>query len=166
MRHRCDGTAALPHPDHEATMRHMWAKGQQYLKKMGGIILVASLIIWMLSYFPRPTEEQEATARTEMIQDGNTNVTPGNVTKVATTENSCLARLGKLVQPVFEPLGFNWKMTVSLISGTVAKKPLSLHSACSTAATPKTRRLSQNAYRSRTRKPECPTSPLLSRLAS
>lgn len=89
---------------------------------MGGIILVASLIIWMLSYFPRPTEEQEATARTEMIQDGNTNVTPENVTKVATTENSCLARLGKLVQPVFEPLGFNWKMTVSLISGTVAKE--------------------------------------------
>ncbi len=109
-------------PTMKATMRHMWAKGQQYLKKMGGIILVASLIIWMLSYFPRPTEEQEATARTEMIQDGNTNVTPENVTKVATTENSCLARLGKLVQPVFEPLGFNWKMTVSLISGTVAKE--------------------------------------------
>lgn len=74
-------------PTMKATMRHMWAKGQQYLKKMGGIILVASLIIWMLSYFPRPTEEQEATARTEMIQDGNTNVTPENVTKVATTEN-------------------------------------------------------------------------------
>uniref|UniRef100_UPI003FEF740A ferrous iron transport protein B n=1 Tax=Candidatus Limisoma sp. TaxID=3076476 RepID=UPI003FEF740A len=109
-------------PTMKATMRHMWAKGQQYLKKMGGIILVASLVIWMLSYFPRPTEEQEATARTEMIQDGNTNVTPENVTKVATTENSCLARLGKLVQPVFEPLGFNWKMTVSLISGTVAKE--------------------------------------------
>ena len=62
-------------------MRHMWAKGQQYLKKMGGIILVASLIIWMLSYFPRPTEEQEATARTEMIQDGNTNADSGKRNK-------------------------------------------------------------------------------------
>ena len=109
-------------PTSKSIMRHTWEKGAQYLKKMGGIILVASLIIWMLSYFPRPTEEQEATARTEMIHDGNTNVTPENVTKVATTENSCLARLGKLVQPVFEPLGFNWKMTVSLISGTVAKE--------------------------------------------
>ena len=57
-----------------------------------------------------------------MIHDGDTNVTPFFFNDTATTENSCLARLGKLVQPVFEPLGFNWKMPVSLISGTVAKE--------------------------------------------
>lgn len=109
-------------PTMKATMRHMWAKGEQYLKKMGGIILVASLFIWILSYFPRPNQEQISQARTEMVKEGSTDISEENVTKVATTENSYLARLGKFVQPVFEPMGFNWKMTVSLLSGTVAKE--------------------------------------------
>ncbi len=109
-------------PTMKATMRHMWAKGEQYLRKMGGIILVASLFIWILSYFPRPTEQQIDNAKTEMVAEGAEDVSTDNATKVATTENSYLARLGKFVQPVFEPMGFNWKMTVSLLSGTVAKE--------------------------------------------
>ncbi len=109
-------------PTMKATMRHMWAKGEQYLRKMGGIILVASLFIWILSYFPRPTEQEITNAKTEMVAEGAEDVSTDNATKVATTENSYLARLRKFVQPVFEPMGFNWKMTVSLLSGTVAKE--------------------------------------------
>ena len=108
-------------PTLKATLRHMWGKGQQYLKKMGGLILVASLIIWALSYFPRPNEQTIEQTRTELISNG---ISPDSVDveAVASTENSYLGRIGKAIQPIFEPLGFNWKMTVSLISGTVAKE--------------------------------------------
>ena len=108
-------------PTLKATLRHMWGKGQQYLKKMGGLIIVASLIIWALSYFPRPNEQTIEQTRTELISNG---ISPDSVDveAVASTENSYLGKIGKAIQPIFEPLGFNWKMTVSLISGTVAKE--------------------------------------------
>lgn len=106
-------------PTLKATLRHMWAKGYQYLRKMGGIILVASLLIWALSYFPRPTEAQIEQARTELA---GTVVSAEQAENFAQSENSYLGRIGKAVSPVFEPLGFSWKMTISLISGTVAKE--------------------------------------------
>ncbi|MDD6621861.1 MAG: ferrous iron transport protein B, partial [Bacteroidales bacterium] len=106
-------------PTLKATLRHMWAKGYQYLRKMGGIILVASLLIWALSYFPRPTEAQIEQARTELA---GTVVSAEQAENFAQSENSYLGRIGKAIAPVFEPLGFNWKMTISLISGTVAKE--------------------------------------------
>ena len=108
-------------PTLKATMRHMWAKGQQYLKKMGGIILVASLAIWLLSYFPRPNTEDIEQTRSELAATG-INPETMDVETVSATENSYLGRLGKFIQPVFEPLGFNWKMSVALLSGTVAKE--------------------------------------------
>ena len=106
-------------PTLKATLRHMWATGYQYLRKMGGIILVASLLIWALSYFPRPTEAQIEQARTELA---GTVVSAEQAENFAQSENSYLGRIGKAVSPVFEPLGFSWKMTISLISGTVAKE--------------------------------------------
>ena len=111
-------------PTMKATVRHMWAKGQQYLKKMGGVILVASLVIWLLSYFPRPDAEQLEESRIEYASThlGSENLDDAAIEKIAATENSYLGRIGKFIQPVFEPLGFNWKMTISLLSGTVAKE--------------------------------------------
>ena len=110
-------------PTMKATMRHMWAKGQQYLKKMGGVILVASLVIWLLSYFPRPNERQMEESRLEYASTHvSGNLDDEAIEKIAATENSYLGRIGKFIQPVFEPLGFNWKMTISLLSGTVAKE--------------------------------------------
>lgn len=111
-------------PTMKATVRHMWAKGQQYLKKMGGVILVASLVIWLLSYFPRPNAEQLEESRIEYASThlGSENLDDAAIEKIAATENSYLGRIGKFIQPVFEPLGFNWKMTISLLSGTVAKE--------------------------------------------
>lgn len=95
-------------PTAKATVRHMWSKAEQYLRKMGGVILVASVIIWFLSYFPRPEAayERELTPHEQMEQQSN----------------SYLGRIGQAVTPLVEPLGFNWKVTTSLLSGTAAKE--------------------------------------------
>lgn len=89
-------------PTWKATLTHMWDKCAQYLKKMGGMILVASIVIWFLSYYPRPDVEQSAMENRY--------------------ENSYLGRLGKACSPVFEPLGLDWKAGVSLLSGVAAKE--------------------------------------------
>ncbi len=95
-------------PTAKATIRHMWSKAEQYLRKMGGVILVASVIIWFLSYFPRPAEsyERELTPHEQMEQQSN----------------SYLGKIGQALTPLVEPLGFNWKVTTSLLSGTAAKE--------------------------------------------
>ena len=95
-------------PTAKSTIRHMWSKAEQYLRKMGGVILVASVIIWALSYFPRPAEsyERELTPHEQMEQQSN----------------SYLGKIGQALTPLVEPLGFNWKVTTSLLSGTAAKE--------------------------------------------
>lgn len=95
-------------PTAKATIRHMWSKAEQYLRKMGGVILVASVIIWFLSYFPRPeaSYERELTPHEQMEQQSN----------------SYLGKIGQALTPLVEPLGFNWKVTTSLLSGTAAKE--------------------------------------------
>lgn len=89
-------------PTWKTTLSHMWDKCAQYLRKMGGMILVASIIIWFLSYYPQP-------------EDGQQNTTEHY-------ENSYLGRLGKSCEPVFRPLGLNWKAGVALLSGVPAKE--------------------------------------------
>jgi len=96
-------------PTMQATLRHVWDKSKQYLKKMGGIILLVSIIIWFLSYFPRtviPVGEDIALSAAEDVQ----------------YENSYLGRIGKFCEPVIKPMGLDWKASVALISGTVAKE--------------------------------------------
>ena len=88
-------------PTWKTILTHMWDKCAQYLKKMGGMILIASVIVWFLSYYPRTDE------------------TAGTETHYA---NSYLGRLGKGCEPVFSPLGFNWKASVALLSGLPAKE--------------------------------------------
>lgn len=87
-------------PSMRNTLRHMWFNARQYLHKMGSIILVASVIIWALSYFPR-------------MEEG---------TKVERLENSWIGRAGHLVEPAVQPLGFDWKLGVSIVTGLAAKE--------------------------------------------
>jgi len=87
-------------PTLRVSLRHMWDKGQQYLRKMGGIILVAVIIIWALEYFPAGSQ----------------------VPPQERLEHSYIARIGKFLEPVIEPLGFDWKMGVSLMTGAAAKE--------------------------------------------
>jgi ferrous iron transport protein B len=87
-------------PTAKAIGRHTWEKGKEYLKKMGGIILVASIIVWALGYFPH----NEALDRQQQ------------------QEQSYIGRMGKTVEPLFTPQGFNWKLDVSLLAGIGAKE--------------------------------------------
>lgn len=89
-------------PTWKTTLSHMWDKCAQYLKKMGGMILIASLIVWFLSYYPRPTHNTPADA--------------------PHYENSYLGKIGKVCEPAFSPLGLNWKSGVALLSGVAAKE--------------------------------------------
>lgn len=88
-------------PTSKSILRHTWEKGAQYLKKMGGIIMVASVIIWFLGYYPQ-NEAYETTAEQQ--------------------ENSYIGQIGKAIEPVIEPLGFDWKLGIGLISGVGAKE--------------------------------------------
>ena len=84
-------------PTLKAVVRHTWEKGKEYLKKMGGIILVASILVWAMGYF--------------------------SFTGVAESmETSIIGRMGQAVAPVFAPQGFNWQLDVSLITGVGAKE--------------------------------------------
>jgi ferrous iron transport protein B len=87
-------------PTAKAIWRHTWEKGKEYLKKMGGIILVASIIVWALGYFPHNDE-----LSSEQQQ-----------------EQSYIGRMGKSIEPIFTPQGFNWKLDVSLLAGVGAKE--------------------------------------------
>ena len=96
-------------PTLKATLRHMWDRSEQYLKKIGGLILVAAVIIWFLSYYPRT---------------GANVITPENIVTTALTqsENSYLGRIGKVCEPVMKPLGLDWRASVALLSGAAAKE--------------------------------------------
>ncbi len=87
-------------PTAKATWRHTWEKGKQYLEKMATTILLFSVAIWLLGYFPR--HEEASTAYQQ--------------------EHSYIGMLGKAIEPVNEPLGFNWKMDVGLLAGIGAKE--------------------------------------------
>ncbi len=99
-------------PTLKASLRHMWGKGEQYLKKMGGIILLASIIVWALNYFPLH-DEYSNTPEEVYIRD---------TSKIDPKHDSYLEMMGKAVNPVMEPLGFHWRTTVAAIAGAPAKE--------------------------------------------
>jgi len=88
-------------PTAKSIFRHTWEKGAQYLKKMGGIIMIASIIIWFLGYYPNH-EAYETVAEQQ--------------------ENSYIGQLGRAIEPVIKPMGFDWKLGIGLISGVGAKE--------------------------------------------
>lgn len=87
-------------PTARNSMIHMWSKGSQYLQKMATVILVASIIVWALGYFPH---DDKSTPQQQI-------------------ENSYMGHVGKTIEPAFRPLGFNWQMGVSLLTGAAAKE--------------------------------------------
>lgn len=88
-------------PTAKSIFRHTWEKGAQYLKKMGGIIMIASIIIWFLGYYPNH-DAYETVAEQQ--------------------ENSYIGQLGRAIEPVIAPMGFDWKLGIGLISGVGAKE--------------------------------------------
>ena len=118
-------------PTAKATLRNMWAKAEQYLKKMGGLILVASIIIWALSYFPRyKAQDIPQSFYTEITAD-----MPASTLNTMSQESiddmvlneyqqghSILGHIGKFIEPVMQPLDQGWKSCVSLLAGCAAKE--------------------------------------------
>lgn len=128
-------------PTLRTTLRHMWDKGQEYLKKMGTIILVAVILVWALTYYPRlpannkydlsihnlqsqleKTGEQNQSMALDQKQMREKITGLETQKKSLALENSYIGKLGKAITPVFRPLGFDWKMSVSILAGITAKE--------------------------------------------
>lgn len=125
-------------PTAKSVVLHTWEKGRQYLQKMGGIILVFSLIIWALNYFPHEESVKQVEAQ-KVEMAGNTevenasndvNMIANNVDKLEVTNEdasndlqpSYLQRIGHFIAPVMAPMHFDWKMSVGILSGIGAKE--------------------------------------------
>lgn len=130
-------------PTAKAIWRHTWEKGQQYLQKMATTILICSVIIWFLGYFPKNKElmaaqEEYATLAQTPAERLSANADEVDVNAALATkdqlatridslyayqqENSYIGQLGRMVSPALDPLGFNWKMDVGLLTGIAAKE--------------------------------------------
>ncbi|MDB4582063.1 ferrous iron transport protein B [Draconibacterium sp.] len=111
---------------------HMWDKTQHYLKKIGTIILVGVIIVWALEYFPRETTNtNDFQAKIESTKL-DSNLTPeekqNEIFRIVQAQesdrltNSYLGKIGKTIEPVVRPLGFDWKMSIALVAGLPAKE--------------------------------------------
>lgn len=134
-------------PTLKTTIRHMWHKGFQYLKKMGGVILVASILIWALGYFPRDVEytkdydklieqvsidysqkmassDQSPHLDLESLESDKNHEIANlhNAMLEERQQKSYIGQIGQFVAPTLHPLGFDWKMTVSILTGIAAKE--------------------------------------------
>jgi ferrous iron transport protein B len=119
-------------PTLKNTTLHMWHKGREYLKKMGTVILVASILIWALGYFPqnisysRDYDREIISLNCNPELDGTTRneqVTQLKILKESERqEQSYIGKLGHAIEPVIEPLGYDWRMGVSLLTGLAAKE--------------------------------------------
>ncbi len=135
-------------PTARSVLRHTWFKGSQYLKKMGGVILIASIIIWALGYFPRNKEimeqydnkikntkqyytsallplnkKEDSTKYQKLLREREDTINKIQSEKEKTKqENSIIGKVGKFIEPVIYPLGFDWRMGISLLSGIAAKE--------------------------------------------
>jgi ferrous iron transport protein B len=132
-------------PTTRSLLKHMWHKGEQYLQKVGGVILIASVIIWALGYFPTNKEKESAlktkisntenfysqlliahSAKNEIKtisfqKDSTVNSLVGQY-KRDKQENSYIGEIGKAIEPIIKPAGFDWRMGISILTGIAAKE--------------------------------------------
>ncbi|MCD6584327.1 MAG: ferrous iron transport protein B [Desulfobacteraceae bacterium] len=122
---------------------HMWDRSKMFLKKMGGIILAGSIVIWVLSSFPQNIQySKDYDAQIAMVNQSYEQVMPGNeddenslrqqkdaqiheisiAKKAERAEKSYIGRIGKAIEPVFQPIGIDWRGSVALLTGFVAKE--------------------------------------------
>jgi ferrous iron transport protein B len=133
-------------PTMRSIVRHMWHRTGQYLQKIGGIILISSIVIWALGYFPvhfdekKQIENQISALNNEISLNNQSLIQPQNIKdsinlnitskikelefsiRVAQQKNSFIGRIGHFIEPVMRPLGFDWKMSVALLTGVSAKE--------------------------------------------
>jgi ferrous iron transport protein B len=136
-------------PTFKSTLLHMWDRASQYLRKMGGIILAFSVVIWFMGEYPKsPDVAREYDARIISLQSHNERTidraradgaSPAAIEALRTNldakleslevekitrekRNTMIGRMGAMLTPLTEPLGFNQQMGISLVTGFVAKE--------------------------------------------
>jgi ferrous iron transport protein B len=133
-------------PTMRSIVRHMWHRTGQYLQKIGGIILISSIVIWALGYFPVHFEEKQhienqlSALKSANIEINKSAIYPQQAKdslnaeyaaktselefaiSVAQQKNSFIGRIGHFIEPALRPLGFDWKMSVALLTGVSAKE--------------------------------------------
>lgn len=121
-------------PTMRSILHHMWEKARQYLQKMGGVILLASLIIWFMGYYPQHNEyTDKIDQRIELLeQEKQSSLNAEAITasidsldvekSILQQKHSYIGKVGQFIEPVLRPLGFDWKISVSLLSGMAAKE--------------------------------------------
>lgn len=133
-------------PTLKVTMVYMWLRASMYLKKMGGIILIASIIIWFLGYFPRNVSysknydeefnkvemKYEQIAQTEVFGEQELEIIKQEKINELTDlvqerelerhSKTYIGMMGRAIEPVMRPLGFDWRLSIGLLSGFPAKE--------------------------------------------
>ncbi len=118
-------------PTFKSVTTHMWDRSYQYLKKMGGPILLASIVIWFLGYFPQHKTRDAAldrqiaqieTLSADKAEKAEKISELERLRDIEHQENSYIGQIGKFIEPVMRPMGFDWKISVSLLSGMAAKE--------------------------------------------
>lgn len=122
-------------PTMKSLWRHTWEKGKQYIAKMGGIIMIASIVIWFLGYYPRydvaatsTTETSQLTSQADhdkALKNVPVQINPRSAKENAALlqqEHSIMGMIGHAIEPVLKPLGFDWRLGIGLLSGVGAKE--------------------------------------------
>jgi ferrous iron transport protein B len=118
-------------PTLKSVLIHMWQRAAHFLQKMGGVVLVFSVILWFLSEFPKdPSIEQRYEQQITQIENSNLEQVKRDQlskeihlkVKADLMEQSYIGRIGHILEPVFRPLGFDWRAVIALVTGFVAKE--------------------------------------------
>ena len=110
-------------PSLKALGMELWIKSKLFIKKAGTFIAGAAMIIWFLSSYPKDVALQESyQKKIELVKSETKKIELQNELAAKELENSYLGRFGKVIEPIFEPIGFDWRMSVATISGLAAKE--------------------------------------------
>jgi ferrous iron transport protein B len=118
-------------PTARSIVKHVWFRTGLYLRKIGGVILIASVIVWVLSTFPRKVDFSRdfkgeiASVEMSSLPEAEKDVAINQLTAIQRNEQqagSFIGMLGKAIEPVMKPLGFDWRLSVSILSGVAAKE--------------------------------------------
>lgn len=119
-------------PTWQSILIHMWQKTEHYLKKMGGVVLLFSVVLWWMSAYPKAPEIQsqfdqkiEAAKLVHTVSDDEKSEQIGKLQSqkhAAVMEQTYIGRIGRFIEPVVKPFGSDWRGAVSLVTGFVAKE--------------------------------------------
>ncbi|MCX6273268.1 MAG: ferrous iron transport protein B [Bacteroidetes bacterium] len=134
-------------PTVRSLFKHMWDRGQQYLRKIGGVIMIASIIIWALGYYPKSSKLQQKftldSTQVSLLYHQQLQSLPDRPQKDRSAllmtyqadmqslsmeykkeaqQASYIGKIGRFIEPVMHPLGFDWKLSVAILTGIAGKE--------------------------------------------